>query len=172
MTTQLHTEPFTARHILIQQHILLSCLFSPIPVYWKPYLRFQFSLKLIFSYRHLKEALNPKSLLGLCECPALLKTWIRSHGSVCVSVINWHRDRFLSQYVIFPLSVSFYRCSILILTHLLRRSLSGSLKETLNKINNNQWFAWPSTLFEAYYGPLGSKHAALGLIKTLILSDK
>jgi len=49
MTTQLHTEPFTTRHILIQQHRLLSCPFSPIPVYLKPYLRLQFSLKLMFS---------------------------------------------------------------------------------------------------------------------------
>ena len=35
MTTQLHTEPFTVRYILIQQHRPLSCLFSHNPTLLK-----------------------------------------------------------------------------------------------------------------------------------------
>ena len=72
------------------------------------------------------------------------EAWGLSQVSSCgiCGWTKWHRDRFLSGYFIFPSSVSYHQCSILI--HSSIADARYSLKAPLRKTHEFWWTAWTS----------------------------
>lgn len=52
------------------------------------------------------------------------------------------------------------------------KNTNSVTKEYIKQNKQQSVICMTKYFVKTYYGPLGSKHAALGLIKTLILSDK